>query len=122
MSRLPLFLLLFLLIGLLPACEVAGPGEGEVFAQSSGEKLFVTNRTSSRVYYFIVGRGTAALIFWAPHLGLDDSVDRGRTARIGHDDIYRDKTEREVIVFWWHAEGHGADRKPGEIHSFVVAL
>lgn len=122
MPRLPFLFLFLLLIGMLPACEVVGPGEGEVFAQSSGETLFVTNRTSARVYYFIVGRDTATLIFWVPHLSLEDSVDRGRTARIGSDDIYRDETEREVIVFWWHAEGHGADRKPSGIRSFVVAL
>ena len=122
MPRLPSLILLLLLIGALPACEVIGPGEGEVTAQSIGDRLFVTNRTSSRTYHFIVGRGTAAFILWAPHLNEEDSVDRGKTVRIGHDDIFRQETEREVIVFWWHADGHGTGREPGEIHSFVVAL
>ncbi len=115
-------LFLLLLIGALPGCEMLGPGEGEVSARSIGDGLFVTNSTQARIYYFIVGRGTAASSLWQAHLNQEQSVARGKTARIDHDDIFRSETEREVIVNWWRADGRGLGRKPGEIHSFVVRL
>ena len=97
-------------------------GEDEVSAHSIGEVLFITNTTSARIYYFAVGRETAAHINWAPHLGREKSVDKGAAVRIHHEDIYRSETEQEAIVFWWHALERDVQREPGEIQSLVVGL
>ena len=88
MSRLSSLILLLLLIGALPGCEVLVLGEDEVSGHSIGEVLFITNTTSARIYYFAVGRETAAHINWAPHLGREKSVGKGATVRIHHEDIF----------------------------------
>ncbi len=115
-------LMITLLAGSLAACEVLGPDQGAVSARSIGAALFLTNKTEARIYYFVVGRETAALINWAPHLGLEKSVGRSATGRIAHEAIFRSETEQEVIVYWWHADGEQGQRQPGPIQSFVIGL
>ena len=122
MPRLPLCVLLLFVIAVLPACEVLGPDEATLSARSFGDDLYITNKTQARTYYFVVGRGTAAAILWAPHLNMEESIAPGKGTRIAHENIFRRETEREVIVYWWHAAGRGTGREPGEIQSLVVSL
>ena len=122
MPRLP-FLILLLLIGALPGCEVLGLDDDEVSARVIGAALLVTNNTEARIYYFIVGRETAALINWAPQLNEERSVARGKTAWLNRkDDVEGSKDEREAIVHWWHAVERDGQREPGEIHAFTIRL
>ena len=116
------FLVGLLLLSALSGCAVLEPTQGHIIASSSGTTLFVANRTDARIYHFIVGRETAALINWAPSLNPENSVDRGKTARIRHDDIFRSETEHEVIVYWWHAVERDGQQQPGEIQSVVARL
>lgn len=111
------------LLGTLPACEVLGGADDTVVARSIGSSLVVTNKTSARIYYFVVGRATAALINWAPHLDPENSVARGTSALVRHEHIFRSDDETEAIVFWWHAvERAGQLPAPGEIQAVVVGL
>ena len=122
MRPLPVLFVMALLAGALAACEVLSPDEGEVSAHSIGETLFLANKTDARIYHFVVGRETAALINWAPHLNPDKSVGRATTARIPHEEIFRAETEQEAVVYWWHALEDDGPPQPGEIHSLVVGL
>lgn len=116
-------LVVFILIGPLPACEVLGGDDDTVVARSIGSSLVVTNKTSARIYYFVVGRATAALINWAPHLDPENSVAHGTAALVRHEHIFRSDDETEAIVFWWHAvERDGQSPAPGEIQAVVVRL
>ena len=116
-------LFLLLLIGALPGCEMLGPDEGEVSARSIGDGLFITNSTQARVYYFIVGRETATLIDWGPHLDVERSVTPGKTAWLDReDDVMGSEDEKEAFVHWWHAVERDGERVPGEVHTFVIRL
>ncbi len=115
-------LLLVLLACLLPACSSFDASDEEVSARSFNQSVLIANRTDARIYYFVVGRATAAVINWVAHLNLDDSIARGRTASLRHSEIFRSPDEDEVIVFWWHAVRVGEDFRAGEIQGIVVAL
>lgn len=111
-----------LLLSLLSSCALLNPKEDEVSARSIASILFVTNGTDARIYYFIVGRETATLIDWLPHLNLETSIGRRQTARIDPEHLFRSETEDEVIVYWWHAVVREGEAAPGEVHSFIVRL
>ncbi len=115
-------LLLVFLVCLLPACSSFDASDEAISARSFNQSVLITNRTEARIYYFVVGRATSASINWVPHLNLDQSVARGRTASLRHAEIFRSPDEDEVIVFWWTRVRTVDGFRPGEVHGLVVAL
>ncbi len=117
-------LILVLLLCILTSCSVFETDEkaGDVLVLSIAPHLVITNKTEARIYYFVVGRETAARINWALHTNLDQSIAKNSTVKISHQDIYRSETEKEVIVYWWHAVNAIGSIKPGESHAIVAKL
>lgn len=113
---------LLVLVLLLSSCALFETDTHEVEARSASSKLLISNHTTARVYYFVVGRETAALILWAPSLDSKISIARGATAQVAHKDIYRDAQEKQVIVYWWHARELHGEMQPDEIQALVVTL
>jgi len=117
-------LIFALLLSTLSSCSVFESDEEarKVLVLSIAPNLIITNKTEARIYYFVVGRETAARINWAPHTNRDQSIAKNAIVKISHRDVYRAETEKEVIVYWWHAINTIGSIKPSEIQAIVVEL
>jgi hypothetical protein len=117
-------LILALLLSFLISCSVFESNEeaGEVLISSSAPNLIITNKTETRIYYFVIGRKAAARINWALHTNHDQSIAENATVKISHQNIYRSENEKEVVVYWWHTVIQGGAIKPGETQTIVVEL
>ncbi len=117
------YLLSLLLLCIMPACSFFDSRGSDVSAHSGSEEVILSNETSERVYYFVVGRRIAALINWIQHLDPAMSVAPGGEQRIGYDEIMQvEGGEEEAIVYWWYAEQQGEEAKPGKLHLIIVDL
>ncbi len=122
MRFLPFLLIGSICIGTLPACAILDPNDGEVYARSIGPMFMLTNKTDARIYYFAVGRETAARINWAAHFNREASVARGETMPIPHDAVHRDEGEKEAVIYWWYAVESDGERVPSDVGSIVISF
>ena len=84
-------------------------------------QLKITNNSNQTLYLFIVERGTAAAINWAPHFN-DPKVIKFDPILIDYKEIYYgDKTVKsgdEVIVNYWD----DSNKSNPNIYSKVIVL
>ncbi len=102
--------------------EASTFGDAErVTATLAEDELVVTNHTREPIWTFVIGRASAALIYWVPHLE-GEGLAPGASERIKLSDIDKSKSEDEVLVYWWQAIVEDGERVPGEVHSLRVEL
>ena len=119
------FAILFTFSFLFIACEHTTKPQshtGEVVVRSASSKLHITNKTDAPIYYFVVGRVSAASINWVAFSNVSNRIVKDSTMSIPYNDIYRGEHEKEVIVHWWHAARPGTAARGDEIHGIVVEL
>jgi len=85
-------------------------------------QLKITNNSNQTLYLFIVERGTAAAINWAPHFN-DPKVIKYSSTLIDYLEIYNGSEEPvksgdEVIVNYWD----GSNKTKSKIYSKVIKL
>ena len=108
----------------LPACalfdgeDVFGDPKG-VFATATPPDLVVVNGTRDVAYTFVTGRKAAASIRWAPSVD-GRGLAPGARERLPYADFQ--KTEEEVIVYWWQAVVRDGERVHGQVRRFIVEL
>ena len=110
-------------LGFAACSDTTGPPPADsVLATTEAGAIALTNRSSSRIFYFVYDREGAALINWAP------CVDRQRCASLAPGDrvVIPNTTiggyapdSDEAIVWWWDSSLAGS---AGEIHAIVVSL
>jgi hypothetical protein len=83
----------------------------------------ITNRTNAPVYTFIVGRNASAAVDWFPCVSEEcPSIPPLKTVSKHYSDAIIDENETEALVYWWHAEVVGGERRAGVIRSGVVRV
>ena len=103
-------------------CEIIGPDEGDVLGTVTSTRVILSNRKGTPVYYFVVGRATAARISWAPGISEENEIPPGKSVNLQKRDIFKARSEEEVIVYWWQAQWVDRELKAGEIQHFVLHL
>lgn len=88
----------------------------EIEGQITKEYLIIFNKLDKPVYHFIVERGMAALISWAPVSSGENRINPNRTKEIVLKDIYGYKKGKQLIVFYWSTEHPGQE----SIKSIIV--
>jgi hypothetical protein len=85
--------------------------------------MHITNRTSAPVYTFIVGRNASAFVDWFPCVSEEcPSIPPLKTVSKHYNDANIDANETEALVYWWHAEVVGGERRAGVVRSGVVRV
>jgi len=111
-------LLLFLFIS---CSSPTNPLENVLSFESFNSELKISNGSSKTLYLFVVQRGTAAAINWAPHFN-DPKVLKYNSILINFSDIYYgDKTVKsgdEVIVYYWD----DSNKLNPNVHNKVIIL
>ncbi len=114
---------LLLLLLTLPACSLFDGREGRVTAEVSSGEVIISNDTSQRVFYFVVGRNVAAQILWVRHLDPEERVVAGGERAINLDEVMQAEIgEVEALVYWWHAVPGDTSEVPGKLNNIIVEL
>lgn len=96
-----------------------------VSVSAGNQQVIVTNKSSSPIFTFVIGRQIEARTDWIP------CVDEVRCApiQVGESRVYPYKTimresgEKEVVVRWWHVVRDEAGlARPSDFGSLVVTL
>ena len=118
--------ILALLLATGGCAATTGLDSGAVQAIDREQAIAITNWTRGDIYTFVVGRGAAALINWAPCVSGPSCapLPAGATRRVPYPSApLIDTAEREVLVYWWRAVRGGDGRlRPGDIHVEIVPL
>ena len=114
--------LFFLLIFFFVSCSSpTDPMENAFSFESLDSQLMIKNNSNKTIYLFVVQRGTAAGINWAPHFN-DPKVHKNDSILIDFKDIfYGDKTVKsgdEVIVNYWD----DSNKANPKVYSIVIVL
>src|SRR5687767_13666321 len=98
---------------------------GGVEAVARLGQIEITNRTTSPVFTFVIGRESAALVDWiacvnaavCPPLAPND------IKRVPYPKKTDGRPEREALVYWWHAVlGSNGQQRPDSIRVGIVPL
>lgn len=117
------YVLPLLILLILPACSLFDSRGGSVTAEAYSGAVIISNDTSQRLFYFVVGRRVAALINWTPHLDPAESVPARGERAIDISEIMKwEDGEEEAIVYWWRAVPGDTSKVPGTINSIIVEL
>lgn len=112
------YILSILLIGFLLGCSdnpTAFSSE-EIEGKVTEETLEVFNKLDRSIYYFVVERGTAATILWAPTSGEDNEIKRLRSRAIKLDDIFGFEPGKEILFYYWSEQELGS----ADIKNIVI--
>jgi|SRR3990172_8358190 len=112
-------LLLFISVSCSSPTETT---ENSLSVEALTHQLKIVNNSNQTVYLFVVERGTAASINWAPHFN-DPKVIKYSSILIDYSEIYNGtagqvKAGDEVIVYNWN----DSNKTKPEINSKVVVL
>lgn len=117
--------LTMLLIGGGAACAMnqtdpAPPdADDQVTVTHAADTAVITNHTAAPIWTFIAGRQVLTTMFWTPQLD-DEPIAPGDSMRISFADIPQQGSEREIMVYWWHAVERDGERVPGDPRSIVI--
>lgn len=114
------------LLAAFPGCQDLGSNANiqylaGVHVQAKDTSMVITNSTADTIRYFIVERGTAALINWAPACGNSNGVPKRSEVELSYSNVYGYYPGCEIIVNWWHCTKEVTGRiRPGAIQSIVT--
>ena len=107
------------------SCSDPTSVSGGVSAVNSGGAMRLTNASATPVYYFLVERGTAATINWAPCVNPGcPAIPPNATVTVPDGQILGVQPgSREVVFYWWRSQLGPADGSiPGAVQGMVVPL
>ena len=110
---------------LVLACgSPAGPfGGPEVVADVKDNHVNLHNKSSARVFYFVIGQAAVAYTNWVPCVASNcASLDPGNSVSVAFPRPSIPASEKNAIVHWWLAVPDGTGSKPGPVQSFIVPL
>ncbi len=111
------------LLLLLAGCTVFGPEERyELVGQTTSTGIKLTNQSTDIVYHFVVGRDTAARIYWVPGFYEGGGLSPGGSQEIAFEDISKSEHESEVIVYWWYPIEEDGELRVSEVQWFILDL
>lgn len=116
----------FLLVGLLPGCNLLGSDEDtfsveQVYVVVDENGIIIVNGSDERIYTFVVGQEAAMAIRWVPRIGLNPVIAQGQREE-RFEDIIKEEGETSFSVYWWRATVHDGDVVPGEVQHIEVYL
>jgi hypothetical protein len=90
-------------------------------ATISGDKLTITNISSTTCYYFVVGQKFATAIIWVPTCTVDNKLRGKKTVTIDLESIGKDRNETHIIIYYWEKESNGT-MCASEINNLILPL
>lgn len=102
----------------------AGPfGGPEVVAEVKDNHVNLYNKSSTKVFYFVIGQDAVAYTDWVPCVTSNCvSLEPGHSAAVTFPRLSIPASEKKAIVYWWQAVPDGTASKPGVVQSFTVPL
>lgn len=94
---------------------------GGVEALALADQVVLTNKTSSPVFYFLVGREASALVDWIACADPDrcPTIQPGSSISVQRSQI-NGGSEPEILVFWWHGVNTPAGPRPDSVRRAIL--
>ncbi len=114
--------LLICLVGCMMSCDSnETPGTDTFTVDLTREGLTLHNGFERAVYIFAVGRNTDTLIDWGPSFSAENEIAGHSSRTYPFEALPLTEGEKEILVYWWHADIRDGERVPTAIqHALVV--